>query len=395
MKKQNFIIVWACLANIFTFSLAAEQFKPVPLAIGKQAPDFKLKGVDDKDYTLDSFADYDYVVMAFTSNHCPDAIGAWERLNDFAAEYKSKGVAVVAISSNDPLALRLEEYRYSIYGDSFEEMKMESDERQLVFPYLYDGDTQVAAKAYGAMATPHMFILNKERKLVYQGHFDSGRRNQTADLSEIEHNTVRDNINTLLAGGKLAEPTTRVHGCSTKWSYKRDTVAQKEAQWQALPVEVEMAELSTIKTLVANPTNKLRIINVWSIYCPPCVAEFPDLVDTYRRYDMRGVELITIALDEAQDAGEVKKFLTEQALPVSPYNKKSVVAEGRTTNNYQYAGDDLDEFCDIIDPKWLGPIPYTLVVAPGGEVIFRHQNEIDPIELRKVIIKYMDDNKVK
>ena len=190
MKISNLLSILACSVSLLAMSAAAEQFKPTPLAIGSAAPNFNLKGVDDKNYSLESFEKDDYVVLVFTSNHCPDAIGAWGRLNDFAKEYKSKGVAVVAISSNDPLALRLEEYRYSIYGDSFEEMKLESNERQLVFPYLYDGDTQVVAKAYGAMATPHVFILDKERKLVYQGHFDSGRRNQTTDLAKIEKNTV-------------------------------------------------------------------------------------------------------------------------------------------------------------------------------------------------------------
>jgi thiol-disulfide isomerase/thioredoxin len=109
------------------------------LAIGDAAPDFNLPGVDGKDYSLASFADARLLMIVFTCNHCPTAQAYEERIAKLHEDYRGKGMALVAISPNDPLAVRLDELGYTEFGDSFEEMKLRAKAQKFEFPYLYDG----------------------------------------------------------------------------------------------------------------------------------------------------------------------------------------------------------------------------------------------------------------
>src|SRR5207248_4654784 len=142
------------------------------LKIGDAAPNFSLKGIDGKTYTLADFKDSPLLLVAFLSNHCPYSHAAETRLLPLIAEYKSRGLAVVAINPNSPDAVSIGELGYSKYNDSYEEMKLYAKEQGFAFPYLYDGDTQKTAKAYGCLCTPHIFLFDRERRLRYMGRLD-------------------------------------------------------------------------------------------------------------------------------------------------------------------------------------------------------------------------------
>jgi peroxiredoxin len=122
------------------------------LPIGATAPDFSLQGVDGKTWSLSSFAQAKILVVVFTCNHCPTAQAYEDRLIRLTADYKDKGVAVVAIMPNDPSSIRLDELGYTDMGDTFDEMKRRAAEKHFNFPYLYDGETETVAKAYGPTA---------------------------------------------------------------------------------------------------------------------------------------------------------------------------------------------------------------------------------------------------
>src|SRR3954464_9394486 len=172
-------------------SLAAD---PKPLAIGAPAPDFDLPGVDGKNHKLADYKDAKLLCIVFTCNHCPTAQAYDERLKKLYADYKDKGVAVVAINPNDPQALRLDELGYTDLSDSLEEMKIRAKDQGFEFPYLHDGDTQKTAMAYGALATPHVFLFDAERKLRYHGRIDD------SDVKEVKSHDLRNAIDALLAG---------------------------------------------------------------------------------------------------------------------------------------------------------------------------------------------------
>ena len=154
----------------------ASAYEPQTLKLGAPAPDFDLPGVDDKHHRLADFADKAVLVVIFTTNHCPDAIASYKRMCRMVVDYSKRGVGFVAINGNHPEAVMLDELRWTAYDDTFESMKKVAKEEKFNLPYLYDGETQEVTKAFGAVATPHVFVFDKARRLQYTGRLDNGRR---------------------------------------------------------------------------------------------------------------------------------------------------------------------------------------------------------------------------
>ena len=352
------------------------------LKIGDAAPDFSLKGVDGKTYSLADFKDAKILMVVFLSNHCPYSHAAETRLLPLAAEMKPHGMEVVAINPNSPSAVGLSELGYSKYSDSYDEMKLYAKERGFTFPYLYDGDTQATANAYGCLCTPHVFLFDQARRLRYMGRLDDSR---FADVSTVKSPDARNAIEAMLAGKALPVEVTKPMGCSTKW-IGHNEVQQLEQQWSNAPVTLETIDAAEVSALVKNPTAKLRLINVWATWCDPCVAEFPGLVSIAQRLSNRDFELITISLDDPKDEAKAKAFLEKQHAAVSNRLQRSLKAEGRTTNNYLFKTGDGDALMQALDPSAPGPIPYTLIVAPGGKILYRHAGEVNTIELQAKLI---------
>ncbi len=348
---------------LFAAPLTAEDYPT--LEIGSSAPDFNLPGVDDRSYGLSDFDEADALLVLFTCNHCPTAQAYEDRIKKLNADYRNRGLQLVAISPNDAEAVRLDELGYSDLGDSLEDMKIRSKEAGFEFPYLYDGEMQSVTKAYGAKATPHAFLFDRERKLRYVGRIDDG------EVGPITKHDLRDAIEAVLSGREVANPSTRVFGCSVKWAAKREGASQSIQKWEQEPVELESIDRAGIESLVANQTENFRLINLWATWCGPCVIELPQLVDVNRMYRGRHFELITISMDEPE--------ANEAALKVL---KKLHVS----TKNYHSSVTDTDAFAEAFDAKWPGPLPYTILIAPGGEIVYRKEGEIDFPELRREIV---------
>ncbi|MCW0217706.1 MAG: TlpA family protein disulfide reductase, partial [Prosthecobacter sp.] len=121
----------------------------------------------------------------------------------------------------------------------------------------------------------------------------------------------------------------------------------------------------------------------------PCVKEFPELVATSRKFGLRDFEFISISMDDPETLPEVKAFLEKYNAIVPSKLKPSLKAEGREGNAYVFNEANSDALIQALDPEWPGPIPHTLVVAPGGEVIYRHNGIVDGDELRSKILEYM------
>ena len=356
------------------------------LKIGDAAPDFKLPGVDGKTYTLADFKAAPVLMVVWLSNHCPYSHAAEDRLIPFVTEAKKRGLAVVSINPNHPDAVRIDELGYSKYNDSFDEMKLYAKEKGFTFPYLYDGDTQAAAKAYGCLATPHVFVFDRERKLRYKGRWDDSR---FADAATVTSHDAKNAIEALLAGKPVPVESTPVMGCSTKWNEKKAEVAHATEKWEQTPVAVENIDAAGVAALARNDTKKLRVINVWATWCAPCVKEFPGLVSIARQFSNREFELITLSMDDPKDEAKVKAFLEKQHVALPNKTKRSVVAEGRRTNNYLYTGASTDALVKALDPAWPGPLPHTVVIAPGGKVVFRHTGELDAAVLQAKLIEVL------
>jgi peroxiredoxin len=358
---------------------------PKVLAIGSAAPDFSLPGTDGKTHTLADFKEAKLLCVIFTCNHCPDSVASAARTEQIYQDYENKGVALIAVNGNNPGSLTPDELGYSPFGDSFEEMAPFAKDFGWSFPYLYDGEKQEFTTACGAQSTPHVFVFDGERKLRYTGRMDDGRK-----PGPVEKSHLRDALDALLAGTEVKETVTRSFGCSTKWLFKKNNVAADQAAWEKKPVTVDDLDAELSKKLRANGTKKVRLINFWSTSCGPCVKEFPDLVDTYRRFQNRPVELITISLDDPALRPAVSKFLESRHAALSNRTAPSLKEEGRSTNNYHWTGGNPDTMAEAIDSEWSGALPHTVLIAPGGKILWRHTGEIDVVEVRRQILKALE-----
>lgn len=370
--RGNTALRAALVLSLTTFAVMSDSSaqdkkkKIEPLALGASAPDFSLPGVDGKKYSLKNFSDAKILVVIFTCNHCPSAQGYEERIKKLTADYKEKGVAVVAISPNDPLAVRLDELGYTDLSDSFEEGKIRAKDHKFNFQYLYDGDSQAVSKAYGPRATPHVFIFDQERKLRYQGGVDDSER-----LKRVKKHHVRNALDALLAGKPVEIKETPTFGCSIKWSDKRGTVTTFMEKLAAEEVNLEPIDVAGVKALLKNDSDKVRLINFWATWCPPCRAEFPELVTINRMYRKRNFEMITISVDKPNQRGNVLEFLQQHQA---------------SNRNTQFNSTDLNQLVDATDRKWMGSVPLTLLILPGGEIAYEQLGEIEPLETKRAIV---------
>ena len=371
MKTTSLVLLALLSLTGVTGSARADEAPLVPtLAIGAPAPDFDLPGVDGRRYSLKSFASSPVLVIVFTCNHCPTAQAYEERIQKLHDEYAGRGVALVAISPNDPKAVRLDELGYTDLSDSLEEMKVRAQDKGFTFPYLYDGETQAVAHLYGPVATPHVFVFDQARKLRFVGRVDDAENPE-----KIKVQDTRNAIDALLDGRAVPIEKTKVFGCSIKWAEKKGWLAEGVKKWAEEEVTVAPIDAAGLTALAKNDSGKLRLINAWATWCGPCVVEFPDLVNVNRMYRGRAFEVVTVSADPAPLRPDVVKFLKDRQA---------------STRNYLAAdSDDRDAMINAVDAEWQGELPHTVLVAPGGRIVYRTRGAFDPLALRKAIVGYL------
>jgi thiol-disulfide isomerase/thioredoxin len=367
----------ACLTVVASLTalahLRAADFQPSTLLVGSLAPRFSLPGVDGRNHAPKDFAKAKILVVVFTCNHCPTAQYYEERLKRLVTDYRDKGVAVVAIMPNDPKSVRLDELGWTDLGDSFEEMKIRARDRQFNFPYLYDGDTEAVARAYGPVATPHVFVFDAVRRLRYVGAIDDSER-----VQHVTKPYVRDALDALLAGREPPVAKTKVAGCSVKWAGKAEPVKADMEKLVAELVALAPADADALTALRKNQSGKFRLVNFWATWCAPCVAEFPELVTINRMYRHRDFELVTVSVNRPEEEKNVLGFLKQRQA---------------SCRNLIFASADREKLINAFDPGWEGPVPYTVLITPEGKVLYRETGSIDPLALRRAIVQALNERK--
>ena len=363
MKKLMF---FSLMTLFFSFIKIQD---PKTLEIGAEAPDFNLKGTDGKVYTLKSFSKSKVLMIIFTCNHCPTAQAYESRIKQLVTDYKGKGVQVIAISSNDPAGVRLDELGYSDLNDSYKEMIVRAKEQNFNFPYLFDGGTQEVANKYGPIVTPHVFIFDEKRILRYLGRIDDVEDpKKTPKIFD-----VRNALDALVANKPVPVEKTKTFGCSIKWAEKIKLSKTELEEWAKEPVALDTIDEAGIQNLLKNDSKKLRLINVWATWCGPCVKELPDFMTLNKMYRGRDFEFITISADKLGKADKALQILQK----IRASNK-----------NYIFNGDDTYKMIDLIDKEWQGALPYTLLVEPNGKIIYQKQGTIDPAKMKTLIVDH-------
>ena len=389
MKNQSFLfglvitLLFACSnpeqtvdsnVNVATASFVANP-QPVKeqtvtsLAIGAEAPDFKLAATDGKFYSLDDFKNSKALAIIFTCNHCPTAQAYEDRLIKVVDDYKDKGAGFVAISPNSPLGLLYEELGYSDLNDDYEEMKIRVKDKGYNFPYLYDGDDQAVSLKYGPVATPHIFLFDENRKLAYRGRFDKVEKPGTTNAEDF-----REALDAVLSDRPVPTPTTKTFGCSTKWGWKLKMKEKANKEWVAKSVDLSKINKEQMQVLLKNENSgKLRLINVWATWCGPCIIEYPEFIALQRMFGGRDFEFVSLSADDPKQESKALKFLQE---------KNSAV------QNYIFDNADKYALIESVDPEWNGALPYTLLIEPNGNVVWKYQGEVDFYALKKKIVEH-------
>ena len=176
------------------------------LQLGERAPDFKLPATDGGMYQLSDFDEAGVLVIFFTCNHCPYVIGSDEVTRRTAEKFAPEGVKFVGINSNS---------KNTYTEDDFEHMVARMEEHKFPWLYLYD-EPQAVARAYGALRTPHFFVFDKDRTLIYTGRGVDNPR----DASKITVNDLERSLEEHLAGKPVSAALTNPIGCNVKWDGK-------------------------------------------------------------------------------------------------------------------------------------------------------------------------------
>ncbi len=184
------------------------------LEIGESALNFKLPATDGNTYQLSDYSDAKVIVIFFTCNHCPFVTGSDEVTRETATKFIDQGVEFVGISSNS----------ITTYPeDDFDHMVSRMNEHQFPWTYLFD-ESQDVARAYGALRTPHFYVFDGERKLIYTG----GAVDNPKDTDEMSVNDLDNALSEHLSGQAISNPVTNPIGCNVKWT-------GKDAHW--MPAE--------------------------------------------------------------------------------------------------------------------------------------------------------------
>ena len=191
---------------------------------------------------------------------------------------------------------------------------------------------------------------------------------------EPEEKNMEEALDAMLAGQAVKVSSTKTFGCSVKWAWKDGWKKKLLEDWANEPVTLEEISAEGIQNEIRNPGENLKLINIWATWCGPCVIEFPEFIIIDRMYRGRDFEFISISGDKISNKEKALKFLTKKEA---------------SNTNFIFNGENSYDLIEAVDKDWQGALPYTLLIAPDGEIIYKVDGPIDPLTVKREIVEYL------
>jgi peroxiredoxin len=357
--RQSLVLV-ACLLTAVGGCAA-----PAGLAIGAKAPEFALPGTDGRKHTLADYAASPVLAVVFTCNRCPEAQRYEARLQRLYAQFAPRGLALVAINPNNPEAVMLADLVDSDVGESLDDMRTRAEVRGLTYVYLSDAK-QTAAAQFHVVATPQIFVFDRDRTLRYRGRIDDNAREPLATTPD-----AANAIEALLAGRPVPVAETRADGCPVLTAPSGPASDSRLAAFERAPVTLDLVGPVELQALRKNGTGRLLLVNFWATWCAPCVTEFPELVTTARIYEPRQLSFVTVSVNDPAERPQVLAFLQQHH------------ASG---TNHLFGTADVYGLQAAFDPDLPAPVPFTLLLGLRGEVLYQELGPANVPRLRRAIL---------
>jgi thiol-disulfide isomerase/thioredoxin len=204
-----------------------------------------------------------------------------------------------------------------------------------------------------------------------------GRIDDDVQEARVRRHYARDAIEAVLAEAPVRVATTDLIGCPTAWLSKAAAVEAELTAIRAEPVGLGVADPASLRTLRTNGTDRLRLVNFWATWCGPCVTEFPDLQQTYRMYRNRGLDLVGVSSNDPSEREDVLAFLQ---------------AQHASNRNLLFATPDIYGLQASFDPLMPSAVPFTVVIAPTGDVVYQETGVLSMLKLRRAILANLPED---
>jgi thiol-disulfide isomerase/thioredoxin len=344
------------------------------LPIGAAAPAFDLPGADGQRHTLADFAGSRVLAIVFTCNRCPETQRYDARLTALRAAYAPQDLALVAINPEDPASLTLADLSHSDAGESLEDLKIRADWRHYTFPYLSAAAAPELVTAFGVTALPQMFVFDQARTLRYEGRIDDSPRGDRVTSTD-----AANAIDALLASRPVPVAETRAVGCDLAPRSSPPAAETEAAAIAAEPVPLDLVGADGLKALRQNDTDGLLLVNFWATWCAPCIIEFPHLETTYQMYKSRHLSFVAVSVNDPAERPAVLEFLQQHHA---------------SHRNLLFNSPDVYGLQAAFDPAMPAPVPFTLLLAPNGDVLYQELGGADIPKLRRAILANLPEDAV-
>jgi thiol-disulfide isomerase/thioredoxin len=217
-----------------------------------------------------------------------------------------------------------------------------------------------------------VFVFDSQRTLRYVGRIDD-----SLEPGKVKSHDARAALDALLAGQPPKVAQTDVDGCEIQWGDSASAAAEKEAEVAAEKVQLQPIGPAELTSLRSNGTSNLMMVNFWATWCAPCIIEFPELQKIYRTYRSRKLEFVTVSVDSPEAKSGVEKLLSEQRA---------------SSRNHIFDSDDTARLQDAFDRAMPAAVPFTLLLAPNGDVVHQQLGEAEFLSLRRAILANLPDD---